>query len=136
MPHASASSGRRGYKTPRREKFEIWSAVLEVCLRTPRTQSWLMRKIGLNTAAAKDALKTLTKGQLLQQINERTAGIIGFKTSEKGRAALTQYYQLITYFFEPKSKKPPKQYVVIPLLANLASLIFGQNGFPHLPSIG
>ena len=136
MPNPSASSGRKGYKTPCREKFEIWSAVLEACLRTPRTQSWLMRKIGLNTAAAKDALRTLAKGQLLEQIKEPTAGVIGFKTSERGRVALTQYYQLITYFFEPKSKKPPKQYVVTALLANIASFIFGQTGFAHLPSIG
>jgi len=95
-----------------------------------------MRKISLNTAAAKEVLGTLTKGQLLQQINDPSAGTFGFKITEKGRAALTQYYQLITYFFEPKSRKPPKQYVVIPLLANLASLMFGQNGLPPLPSIG
>ncbi len=107
MPPGSGSTKRTSYKSPRRDKFEIWSALLEACLRTPRTQSWLMRKIGLNTAAAKEALSILTQGGLLEQLSEPTAGIFEFRTTEKGKAALTQYYQLITYFFDPTPKRRP-----------------------------
>lgn len=109
MPTDSASPKRTSYKSPRRDKFEIWSALLEACLRTPRTQSWLMRKIGLNTAAAKEALSILTKGELLEQLSAPTMGTFEFRTTEKGKAALTQYYQLITYFFDSKQKRHPRR---------------------------
>jgi hypothetical protein len=82
-----------------------------------------MRKVYLNTAAAKDALSILTKGELLEQLSEPTEGIFEFKTTEKGRAALAQYYQLITYFFETKLKGRPLRYVILPLLLHLPHLI-------------
>jgi predicted transcriptional regulator len=105
MRKTSPSSRRTSYKVPRRGKFEIWSALLEACLRTPRTQSWLMRKVYLNTTAAKDALSILIRGELLEQVSQPTAGTYEFKTTEKGKEALAQYYQLITYFFETKQKR-------------------------------
>ena len=117
---------RTSYKAPRRGKFEIWSALLEACLRTPQSQSWLMRKVGLNTAAAKDALGILTRGELLEQVSQPTAGIYEFKTTEKGKETLAQYYQLITYFFETKQKRRSRQYMILPLLVHLFRLIFGQ----------
>jgi predicted transcriptional regulator len=64
-----------------------------------------MRKVYLNTAAAKDALSILTIGGLLEQVSQPTAGTYEFKTTEKGKEALAQYYQLITYFFETKQKR-------------------------------
>ena len=82
-----------------------------------------MRKVYLNTAAAKGALSILTKGGLLEQLSEPTEGIYEFKTTEKGKAALAQYYRLITYFFEPKQKRRPLQYVILPLLVHLSRLI-------------
>jgi len=74
-----------------------------------------MRKVYLNTAAAKDALSILTKGGLLEQLSEPTEGIFEFKTTEKGKAALAQYYRLITYFFEKKQKRRSLQYINLPL---------------------
>jgi predicted transcriptional regulator len=68
-----------------------------------------MRKVALNTAAAKSALRTLTHGGLLEQLREPTEGLYEFKTTDKGKAALAQYYQLITYFFEPKQRGRPLQ---------------------------
>ena len=82
-----------------------------------------MRKVYLNTAAAKNALSILTKGGLLKQLSEPTEGIFEFKTTEKGKAALTQYYQLVAYFFEKKQKGRPLQYMVLPLLLHLQVLL-------------
>ena len=84
-----------------------------------------MRKVGLNTAAAKDALGILTRGELLEQVSQPTAGVYEFKATEKGREALAQYYQLITYFFETKQKRRSRQYVILPLLVHLFRIIFG-----------
>ena len=93
------------YRTGRRDKFEIWSALLEVCAYTVRTQSWIMRKLGLNTTAAKDALETLAKGGLLTQVEKPETGRYEYRTTEKGKAALNQYYLLITKFFSMKKVK-------------------------------
>jgi len=88
-----------------------------------------MRKVYLNTVAAKDALNILTKGGLLEQLSEPTKGIFEFKTTEKGKAALAQYYQLITYFFETKRKGSPLQYIILPLLLPLSRTV---SWFPYV----
>lgn len=92
-----------------------------------------MRKVGLNTAAAKEALGILTNGELLEQVSEPKVGVFEFKTTEKGKAALAQYYQLITSFFGTKQKSRVKQYM-IGLLFNLYScFVYGQTvhfGYP------
>jgi hypothetical protein len=93
-----------------------------------------MRKVYLNTAAAKDALSTLTKGGLLEQLSEPTEGIFEFKTTEKGKAALAQYYQLITYFFETKQKGRSLQYIILPLLLHLSRLRNGHAGLMQVVS--
>ena len=98
----SDTTVRASYKAPRRDKFEIWSGLLEACLYSSRTQSWLMRKLGLNTAAAKEALDKLTSGGLLREIDEPTQGRYEYKTTEKGKTALNKYYVLITEFFVTK----------------------------------
>ena len=134
MPKTSAASDRTSYRAPRRGKFEIWSALLEACLRTPRTQSWLMRKVGLNTAAAKEALSSLTSGGLLEQESEPTAGIFEYKTTEKGKAALAQYYELITSFFGTKPKSRVKQYMIVLLFALSSCLLNGQIVFRQVQS--
>ncbi|MFX1405252.1 MAG: winged helix-turn-helix domain-containing protein [Promethearchaeota archaeon] len=134
MPITPASSDRTSYRATRRGKFEIWSALLEACLRTPRTQSWLMRKVGLNTASAKKALSSLTSGGLLEQESEPTAGIFEYKTTEKGKAALAQYYQLITSFFGTKRKSRVKQYMIVLLFALSSCLLNGQIVFRQMQS--
>jgi DNA primase len=95
-----------------------------------------MRKVHLNTAAAKDALSILTKGELLEHLSEPTEGIFEFKTTEKGKAALAQYYQLITYFFETKLKGRPLQYIILPLLLHLPRLIFDRSSSNMSPVHG
>ncbi|MDO8125325.1 MAG: winged helix-turn-helix domain-containing protein [Candidatus Hermodarchaeota archaeon] len=134
MPKPSLTSDKTSYKAARRGKFEIWSALLEACLRTPRTQSWLMRKVGLNTAAAKEALSILTSGGLLEQESEPTAGIFEYKTTEKGKAALAQYYQLIASFFGTRHKSRVKQYMIVLLFALSSCFVYGQIVFRQMHS--
>lgn len=90
--------------------------------------------MGLNTAAAKEALGILTKGELLEQVSEPTAGIFEFKTTEKGKAALAQYYQLITSFFGTKHKSQVKQYMIVLLFALSSCFVFGQTIFRQVHS--
>jgi predicted transcriptional regulator len=92
------------YRSSRRDKFEIWSSLLETCFYTSRTQTWLLRNLGLNTAAIKQALNQLTKGGMLMVIHEPEQGRTEYKTTEEGKEGLKQYYLLISKFFGPKTQ--------------------------------
>jgi predicted transcriptional regulator len=84
---------------PRRTKYERWVEILESCVWHVRTQSWLMRNLGMKTQLIKEDLTFLTGAGLLDQLDEPEAGIYEFKTTEKGREALNQFYKLVTRFF-------------------------------------
>ncbi|MFQ6125417.1 MAG: winged helix-turn-helix domain-containing protein [Candidatus Heimdallarchaeota archaeon] len=85
----------------RRSKFEIWIEVLEACVRGVRTQSWLLRKIGLKTKVIKEVLGFLMAAGLIKQqsTSKGNGSRWEFWTTAKGEAALTYYYQLVTKFF-------------------------------------
>ena len=72
--------------------------MLESCLRTPRTQTWLLREIRLKTQAIKDILQFLLVRHLIEQINDNDG--IRYRTTKKGEEALLKYYNLINDFFE------------------------------------
>ena len=80
-------------------KYEIWSEILEACAWTAKTQSWLMRKLGLKTSAMKDALTFLVSAQLLTKHDEPKPIQYLYKTTEKGKSALQRYYELVTEYF-------------------------------------
>ncbi|MFW9966321.1 MAG: winged helix-turn-helix domain-containing protein [Candidatus Thorarchaeota archaeon] len=84
---------------PRRTKYERWVELLEACVWEPRTQSWLMRRLGLKTQMIKEDIQFLLDASLFQQIDAPEAGIYVFRTTEKGREALDQFYTLVTQFF-------------------------------------
>ncbi|MHA2380399.1 MAG: winged helix-turn-helix domain-containing protein [Candidatus Thorarchaeota archaeon] len=84
---------------PRRTKYERWVELLEACVWESRTQSWLMRHLGLKTQMIKEDLQFLLDADLFEQVDEPEAGIYVFKTTEKGREALDQFYTLVTLFF-------------------------------------
>ena len=86
----------------KRSKFEIWSEILESCLRRSRSQTWLLRKIRLKTKTIKAMLEFLQSRELLEQIEENN--IIKYVTTKKGEGALIQYYNLITEFFDLKTE--------------------------------
>lgn len=86
----------------KRNKFEIWSEILESCLRRPRSQTWLLRKIRLKTKTIQTTLQFLQSRALLEQIREDN--IIKYLTTKKGEGALKQYYDLIIEFFDLKKE--------------------------------
>jgi predicted transcriptional regulator len=75
-----------------------------------RTQSWLIRKIGLNTSAAKEALSTLMKGGLLELIDQPTVGKYEYRTTPRGENTLKEYYHLVAQFLGSKSEKKKKHH--------------------------
>jgi predicted transcriptional regulator len=66
-----------------------------------------MRHLGLKTQMIKEDLQFLLDAGLFEQIDAPEAGIYVFKTTEKGREALDQFYTLVTQFFtsNPSSKR-------------------------------
>ena len=62
-----------------------------------------MRKLGLKTKIIKEALRFLIAAQLIAQLDDPKVGIYEFKTTEKGRTALNQFYTLVTQFFTEKT---------------------------------
>lgn len=97
--NGSYAPQRMERKRLRRSRFEIWAEILETCARTARTQSWLLRHIGLKTSAIKEALDFLVTAGLIEQLPSSDRDLGEFQTTAKGEEALTQYYQLVTKFF-------------------------------------
>ena len=82
----------------RRSKFEIWSEVLEFCLRARRTQTWLLRKTRLKTSAIKETIQFLLSRNLIERQNE--GDLTKYQTTERGEEVLKRYYSLINDFFD------------------------------------
>lgn len=92
---------------PCRNRFEIWSEVLEACLRNCRTQSWLIRKVGVKTSAMKEALDFLECTGLIEKVENPNVGLnYEFRTTAKGEQALLHYYQLIMDYFTQNGTDP------------------------------
>ncbi len=86
----------------RRNQFEIWAAVLEACARTSRTQSRLLRELGLNTSAIKQALDFLIAGELITRTNNSESDVAYYLTTDRGVEALNAFYRLVKDFFSQK----------------------------------
>ena len=82
----------------RRSKFEIWSEVLEFCLRTKRTQTWLLRETRLKTSAIKETLQFLLSRNLIRKLND--GDLIKYQTTERGEEVLKRFYTLINDYFD------------------------------------
>jgi predicted transcriptional regulator len=96
--------------SPRRNRFEIWSEVLEACLRDSKTQSYLIRKVGVKTSTVKDALDVLEESGLIEKVENLEAGLnYEFRTTVKGENALLQYYKLVTEYFTTGEKEHTKE---------------------------
>ena len=82
----------------RRSKFEIWTEVLEFCLRAKRTQTWLLRKTRLKTSAIKETLQFLLSRNLIEQLND--GDLIKYQTTDRGEEVLKRFYTLINDYFD------------------------------------
>jgi predicted transcriptional regulator len=84
----------------RRSKFEIWAEVLEFCLRSKRTQTWLLRETRLKTSAIKETLQFLLSRNLIRQLNEGDK--IKYQTTDRGEEVLKMFYNLVNDYFDLK----------------------------------
>jgi len=82
----------------RRSKFEIWAEVLEFCLRSKRTQTWLLRETRLKTSAIRETLEFLLSRNLIEQLNEED--ITKYRTTDLGEEALKKFYTLVNDYFD------------------------------------
>ena len=82
----------------RRSKFEIWAEILEFCLKTERTQTWLLRETRLKTSAIKENLQFLLSRNLIKPIENEE--IIKYQTTDRGKEALKKFYTLINDYFD------------------------------------
>ena len=82
----------------RRSKFEVWSEVLEFCLRAKRTQTWLLRKTRLKTSAIKETIQFLLSRNLIEQLNEEE--MTKYHTTRRGEEVLKRFYTLVNEYFE------------------------------------
>lgn len=87
----------------RRSKFEIWAEVLEFCLRSKRTQTWLLRETRLKTSTIKETLQFLLSRNLIEQNNEDD--MVKYHTTERGKEVLKKFYTLINDYFELNKRK-------------------------------
>jgi predicted transcriptional regulator len=58
-----------------------------------------MRKLGLNTATIKENLDSMVKAGLLVLTDQPKIGRYEYRTTEKGKIGLKQYYLLVSQFF-------------------------------------
>ena len=90
----------------RRSKFEIWSEVLEFCLRKKRTQTWLLRKTRLKTSSIKETLQFLLSRNLIEQLNEDDT--IKYQTTDRGEEVLKRFYTLVNDYFDLNQNRKKK----------------------------
>ena len=90
--------------TGRRNKYEIWMQILDLCSREPSHLSRILRKIRLSTNLCKEYLLFLLERDLLEAIQKENDRGLSYQTTLKGREALLDFSNLITKFFVPKKK--------------------------------
>ena len=58
-----------------------------------------MRELGLKTQMIKEDVSFLIEAELIEQVDEPESGIFVFRTTDKGKEALSKFYQLVSTFF-------------------------------------
>ncbi|MFX1313493.1 MAG: winged helix-turn-helix domain-containing protein [Promethearchaeota archaeon] len=90
--------------TGRRNKYEIWAQILDLCSREPCHLSKILQKIRLKTNLCKEYLLFLLERNLLETIEKENDRSIMYQTTLRGKEALNDFYKLITKFFTLKKK--------------------------------
>ncbi|MFX1365641.1 MAG: winged helix-turn-helix domain-containing protein [Promethearchaeota archaeon] len=90
--------------TSRRNKYEIWAQILDLCSREPCHLSKILQKLHLRTSLCKEYLLFLIERNLLRTIEKENDSSIMYQTTLRGKEALNEFYNLITKFFTPKKK--------------------------------
>lgn len=86
------------HQSPRRNKYEIWIEILDLCTANNIHLSYIIRELRLQTGKCKEYLKFLLERDLLNVIDTEQDGII-YRTTEKGRECVKQFLEDINKFF-------------------------------------
>jgi predicted transcriptional regulator len=81
----------------RRNKYDILAVILTACRNRPRTQSWLIRHLGLSTSSAKFFLSFLVASKLVEVKKSQVQKT--YTTTANGKKALRHYVVLTTQYF-------------------------------------
>ena len=81
----------------RRNKYDILAAILTACRKQQRTQSWLIRHLGLSTSSAKFFLSFLVAAKLVEVNKSQVQKT--YTTTAYGKKALRHYVVLTTRYF-------------------------------------
>jgi predicted transcriptional regulator len=93
-------TSKRAEQSSRRTKYDIWSEILQSCIKTQRTKFWLTSRLRLSWKFVDDAIRFLTTAKLIEpikHIDETTH----YKTTAKGQEALNAYELLVEKYFFP-----------------------------------
>ena len=71
------------HQSPRRNKYEIWIEILDLCIADNIHLSYIMRELRLQTGKCKEYLKFLLERDLIDVIDTEQDGII-YQTTQKG----------------------------------------------------
>ena len=86
------------HQSPRRNKYEIWIEILDLCTVDDIHLSYIMRELRLQTGKCKEYLKFLLERDLLNVIETQQDGII-YQTTLKGRECVKTFLEDINKFF-------------------------------------
>ncbi len=85
--------------TPRRNKYELWIDILDICANSPMHLSQIMRNLRLRTGKCKEYISFLIQKELLSISRDETNNSIIYNTTSKGREAVEKFLQVLTHFF-------------------------------------
>ena len=97
--HQIVITSKRDNQTPRRTKYDMWSEILESCLKTHRTKYWLTSRLGMSWKVIDESIGFLTKAKLIEVIDSRNS-TKKYQTTPKGQGALRTYKILINKYFD------------------------------------
>ena len=86
------------YNSARRNKYEIWIEILDLCTTDNIHLSYIIRELRLQTSNCKEYLKFLLERRLLSLIETETNGII-YKTTKIGRDCIKVFLEAIGQYF-------------------------------------
>lgn len=86
------------HRSPRRNKYEIWIEILDLCTDDNIHLSFIIRELRLQTEKCKDYLTFLVERDLIKVLKSEKNGII-YQTTPKGRECVERFLEDINTFF-------------------------------------
>ena len=84
---------------PRRNKYELWVEILNLCSNNKIHLSKIMRDLRLRTGKCKEYISFLIQKDLLNLYQDELNGTIVYLTTDKGKSAVKQFLSLLSKYF-------------------------------------